>query len=52
MALVLAVPILGPIAYFTIGGSEISRPVRLFLVFGGILIYIGIAAIFVAIQVL
>ncbi len=52
MALVLAVPILGPIAYFTLGGSEISRPVRLFLVFGGILIYVGIAAIVVAIQVL
>ena len=52
MALVLAVPLLGPMAYFTVGGSEISRAVRLFLVFGGIAIYLGIAAIVVAIQVL
>ena len=52
MAVVLAVPLLGPIAYFTLGGSPISRPVRLFLVWGGILIYLGLAAIVVAIQVL
>jgi plastocyanin len=52
MALVLAVPIVGPIAYFTLGGSAIPRAVRLFLVFGGIAIYIGVAALVVLVQVL
>ena len=45
MALVLAVPVIGPVAYFVAGGSGISRPVRWFLVLGGIVIYLGIAAL-------
>ena len=45
MAVVLAVPVIGPIAYFGLGGSEISRAVRLFLVVGGIAIYLVVAAL-------
>ncbi len=44
MAVVLVVPLLGPIAYFVLGGSAISRSVRLFLVGGGLVIYLGVAA--------
>ncbi len=52
MALVLAVPLVGPIAYFALGRSAISRNVRLFLVLGGMAIYLGVAALAVAVQVL
>ena len=45
MAVVLAVPVIGPVAYFVAGGSDISRAVRWFLVAGGIVIYLGIAAL-------
>ena len=45
MAVVLVVPVLGPVAYFVAGGSGISRAVRWFLVLGGIVIYLGIAAL-------
>jgi plastocyanin len=50
MALVLAVPLLGPLAYFGFGGSEIPRAVRWFLVLGGIAIYVAIAALAIAVQ--
>ena len=43
MALVLIVPVVGPAAYFLGGGSAISRSVRIFLVVGGLAIYVGIA---------
>ncbi|HEX5590957.1 MAG TPA: right-handed parallel beta-helix repeat-containing protein [Candidatus Limnocylindrales bacterium] len=45
MAVVLVVPVLGPVAYFVAGGSPISRPVRWFLVLGGLAIYLGIATL-------
>ena len=45
MALVLIVPVAGPVAYFVAGGSAISQAVRWFLVLGGIVIYIGIATL-------
>ena len=50
MALVLVVPLVGPIAYFAFGGSAISRNVRLFLVLGGMAIYLGVAALAVAVR--
>jgi plastocyanin/uncharacterized membrane protein YhaH (DUF805 family) len=52
MALVLAVPLIGPIAYFGLGGSAIPSAVRWFLVAGGLAIYLGIAALAMAVQVL
>src|SRR5206468_3999797 len=45
MALVLAVPVIGPVAYFGLGGSPIPRAVRWFLVVGGIVIYLVVAAL-------
>jgi hypothetical protein len=45
MALVLIVPVVGPVAYFVAGGSSISTAVRWFLVLGGIVIYLGIATL-------
>jgi len=45
MALVLIVPLVGPVAYFVAGGSAISKPVRWFLVVGGLGIYLGIATL-------
>lgn len=45
MALVLIVPVIGPIAYFAAGGSGISKAVRWFLVLGGMVIYLGIATL-------
>ena len=45
MAVVLVVPLLGPIAYFAAGGSAISRAMRVFLVVGGLGIYLAIAAL-------
>jgi hypothetical protein len=52
MTLVLAVPVVGPIAYFGLGGSQIPRAVRWFLVLGGIVIYLAILALSMAVQVL
>ena len=45
MAIVLIVPVIGPIGYFVAGGSPIARSVRWFLVLGGIAIYLGIAGL-------
>lgn len=45
MALILVVPLVGPLAYFGRGGSSISRSIRWFLVVGGIAIYLGIAVV-------
>ena len=45
MAVVLIVPLVGPVAYFAAGGSAIPRSVRWFLVLGGLVIYLGIATI-------
>jgi hypothetical protein len=45
MALVLAIPLAGPVAYYAVGGSPISRSVRIFLVAGGIAIYVVFAAL-------
>jgi plastocyanin/uncharacterized membrane protein YhaH (DUF805 family) len=45
MALVLVVPVVGPVAYFLGGGSTISTAVRWFLVVGGLAIYLGIAVL-------
>jgi plastocyanin len=45
MAVVMIVPVGGPVAYFAAGGSAISRPVRWFLVAGGVVIYLGIATL-------
>lgn len=52
MALVLAVPLIGPIAYFGFGGSPIPSSVRWFLVAGGMAIYLGIAVLAMAFQAL
>ena len=52
MALVLVLPVVGPIAYFGIGGCAISASVRWFLIVGGIAIYLGVAALAMAVQVL
>jgi plastocyanin len=45
MAVILIVPLAGPVAYFVGGGSAISRAVRWFLVLGGLVIYLGIAVL-------
>jgi Phospholipase_D-nuclease N-terminal len=45
MAVVLLVPLLGPILYFAIGRSPIARALRTMLVAGGLAIYIVIAAL-------
>jgi len=52
MAVVLIVPVLGPLAYFVAGGSDISRAVRWFLVLGGLVIYLGIATLAVLAEAL
>jgi hypothetical protein len=52
MALVLALPVIGPVAYFGLGGSQIPSAVRWFLVAGGIAIYAAIAALAMAAQAL
>jgi plastocyanin len=48
MAVVIAVPLLGPIAYYTFGRSPIQRSLRVTLVAGGLAIYIALAALGVA----
>ena len=45
MAVVLILPLVGPLAYFAVGGSSIQRSARWFLVVGGVVIYLGIATI-------
>ena len=45
LAVVLALPVIGPVAYFGWGGSAIPRSVRAFLVVGGIGIYLAVAAL-------
>jgi plastocyanin len=52
MAIVLAIPLAGPIAYFWLGKSQISSAVRWFLVAGGIGIYLAVVALVMAAQVL
>ena len=52
MAVVLIVPLVGPVAYFAAGGSAIPRSVRWFLVLGGLVIYLGIATIAVLAEAL
>jgi hypothetical protein len=48
MAAVIAVPLLGPIAYYAFGASPIQRSLRVMLVAGGFAIYVILAAIGVA----
>jgi plastocyanin len=43
MTVVLLVPFLGPPIYLLVGGSPIARSMRLFLVFGALLIYLVVA---------
>jgi plastocyanin/uncharacterized membrane protein YhaH (DUF805 family) len=52
MAVVLIVPVIGPVAYFVAGGSPISRAIRWFLVLGGLVIYLGIATLAVLAEAL
>ncbi len=49
MAGVIAVPVLGPIAYYAFGRSPIQRSLRVMLVAGGLAIYVVLAAIGVAV---
>jgi hypothetical protein len=48
MAAVIAVPLLGPIAYYAFGTSPIQRSLRVMLVAGGLAIYVVLAAVGVA----
>ncbi len=52
MALVLALPVVGPLSYYAAGGSAIPRSVRSFLVVGGLAIYIAVAALALAAEAL
>ncbi|MEO5705242.1 MAG: right-handed parallel beta-helix repeat-containing protein [Candidatus Limnocylindrales bacterium] len=52
MALVLAVPVIGPVAYYGLGKSPIPASVRWFLVVGGISIYLIVAVLAMAVQIL
>jgi hypothetical protein len=45
MAGVIAVPVLGPVAYYAFGRSPIQRSLRVMLVAGGLGIYLVLAAI-------
>jgi hypothetical protein len=45
MLAVLAVPVLGPVAYFAVGRSPIQPSLRLTLVVGGLLVYAALAAL-------
>jgi hypothetical protein len=45
MAAVIAVPVLGPVAYYAFGGSPIQRSLRLMLVAGGVGIYLALATL-------
>lgn len=44
MAVVLAVPFLGPVLYFAFGRTAIPRSTWLMLVVGGLVVYLGLAA--------
>ncbi len=48
MAAVIAIPLLGPIAYYAVGRSPIQRALRVMLVGGGLVIYVALAALGVA----
>ncbi|MGH2636992.1 MAG: PLDc N-terminal domain-containing protein, partial [Actinomycetota bacterium] len=48
MAAVIAIPLLGPVAYYAFGRSPIQRSLRLMLVAGGAAIYVALAAVGVA----
>lgn len=45
MAAVIAIPVLGPIAYYAFGRSPIQRSLRVMLVAGGLGIYVVLAAL-------
>jgi hypothetical protein len=45
MAVILLIPLIGPIAYFVAGRSPIERSLRIMLVAGGLGIYIVVAAL-------
>lgn len=45
MTIVLALPVVGPLAYFGLGRSTIPAATRWFLVLGGIAIYVAVAAL-------
>jgi plastocyanin len=45
MAAVIAIPLLGPIAYYAFGRSPIQRSLRLMLVGGGLAIYVALAVL-------
>jgi hypothetical protein len=45
MAAVIAIPLLGPIAYYAFGRSPIQRSLRVMLVAGGLGIYVALAAL-------
>jgi plastocyanin len=45
MLVVLAVPLLGPIAYYAFGRSPIQRSLRITLVVGGLGVYVALAAL-------
>lgn len=42
---VIAIPLVGPIAYFALGGSPIPRILRLTLVLGGIVVYLVVTVL-------
>jgi hypothetical protein len=48
MAAIIAIPALGPIAYYAFGRSPIQRSLRTMLVAGGLVIYLALAALGVA----
>ncbi len=45
MAVILAVPLLGPVAYFAVGRSPIPGALRLMLVVGGLVVYAVVAGL-------
>ena len=45
MAIVILIPLLGPIIYYVWGRSPIPRQLRLMLTLGGALVYVVIAAL-------
>jgi hypothetical protein len=45
MLAVLVLPLVGPIAYFTLGRSPIQRSLRVMLVAGGLAIYVALTAL-------
>jgi hypothetical protein len=49
MAVILLIPLLGPVAYYVAGRSPIPRSLRIMLVAGGLAAYVVIAAIGIAV---